>query len=144
MNNHHINIIFPHQLFEESPLPLQQAKVILIEEELFFNQYNFHKQKLAFHRASMKFYERFLKEKGHDVQYISATEKLADIRKLVSTLGENGTQTIDFIDPTDDWLEKRLKRSAEKAGITLKKYDSPLFLNTPETLSYFFKTNKKG
>ena len=105
MNNHHINIIFPHQLFEKSPLPLEQGKVILIEEELFFNQYNFHKQKLAFHRASMKFYESFLKEKGHDVQYISATEKLADIRKLVATLGENGTQTVHFIDPTDDWQE---------------------------------------
>ena len=143
MNNHHINIIFPHQLFEKSPLPLEQGKVILIEEELFFNQYHFHKQKLAFHRASMKFYESFLKERGYDVQYISATEKLADIRKLVATLGENETQTIHFIDPTDDWLEKRLKRSAEKAGITLKKYDSPLFLNTRENLNYFLKPDTK-
>ena len=37
-------------------------EVYIIEEYLFFNQLKFHKQKLLFHRASMKYYENYLKE----------------------------------------------------------------------------------
>ncbi len=56
-----INLIFPHQLFKASPLFDVLAPVYLVEELLFFKQYPFHKQKIAFHRASMKKYEDFLK-----------------------------------------------------------------------------------
>ena len=42
-----INIIFPNQLFEESNLFLNKKKTYLIEEHLFFKQFNFHKQKLV-------------------------------------------------------------------------------------------------
>jgi len=43
-----INLIFPHQLFAESPLLQNGGEVYLIEEYLFFKQYAFHKQKIAF------------------------------------------------------------------------------------------------
>ena len=55
-------LIFPHQLFESHPALEKNRDVFLVEEYLFFRQYNFHKQKLVFHRASMKFYESFLKD----------------------------------------------------------------------------------
>jgi len=51
-----VTIIFPHQLFKIHPAIHKNHKVFLIEEELFFNQYNFHKKKLVLHRASMKCY----------------------------------------------------------------------------------------
>jgi deoxyribodipyrimidine photolyase-related protein len=63
--NKAINLVFPHQLFAESPLLGNGKEVYLIEEYLFFRQYSFHKQKIAFHRASMKYYQRYLQEKGH-------------------------------------------------------------------------------
>ena len=41
-----LNIIFPNQLFENSPLMKNQNEFILVEEFLFFNQFKFHKQKI--------------------------------------------------------------------------------------------------
>ena len=56
-----VNILFPNQLFQESPLFDNKAPFYLVEEFLFFKQYPFHKQKIAFHRATMKRYADFLK-----------------------------------------------------------------------------------
>tara|TARA_R110002096_G_scaffold67528_1_gene163693 strand:+ start:210 stop:482 length:273 start_codon:yes stop_codon:yes gene_type:complete len=77
-----INLIFPHQLFAESPLMDNGEEVYLIEEYLFFKQFMFHKQKLAFHRASMKCYQHFLEKKGIKVNYIESNNKLSDIRQF--------------------------------------------------------------
>jgi len=44
--NENMNIIFPNQLFEDSPLMKNQNEFILVEEFLFFNQFKFHKQKI--------------------------------------------------------------------------------------------------
>ena len=65
-------ILFPHQLFEYNTLISTCNTIYLIEEELFFRQYNYHKQKIAFHRASMKFYEDYLQSKNITVVYIDA------------------------------------------------------------------------
>jgi hypothetical protein len=43
-------LVFPHQLFDQ--LPEGVVSVAVMEEQLFFNQYAFHKQKLVFHRAT--------------------------------------------------------------------------------------------
>ena len=57
-----INIIFPNQLFEKSLVFNNNYPTFLIEEYLFFNQYNFHKQKILFHRDSMMNYYDFVTE----------------------------------------------------------------------------------
>ena len=54
-----INIIFPNQLFKNSSLLENKHEIYLIEEFLFFKQYKFHKQKIAFHRATMKTYQNY-------------------------------------------------------------------------------------
>jgi len=138
-----INLIFPHQLFEESPLIENGFPTYLVEEYLFFQQYFFHKQKIAFHRATMKGYEAYLLTKGVHVNYIDAVEPTSDIRQLVDHLAMQGLQTIHFIDPTDNWLSKRLRKKAAQLQIELIQYDSPLFLNTLEDLTTFFKPTKK-
>lgn len=117
--------------------------VYLVEEFLFFRQYGFHKQKLAFHRAAMKHYEKFLSGKGKNVIYIEANDELADVRKLLPALKNQGVQSIHFIDPVDDWLEKRIKSGTEKFDLKLSMYSSPMFLNTREDLEDFFKPGKK-
>ena len=48
-----IAIIFPNQLHRDSEVLEKKIPVYLIEDFLFFNQYNFHKLKLVFHRSSM-------------------------------------------------------------------------------------------
>ncbi|MFM8440572.1 MAG: cryptochrome/photolyase family protein, partial [Acidobacteriota bacterium] len=47
-------LVFPHQLFRSHPAIRGQSRAFIIEESLFFSQYRFHKQKLRFHRASMR------------------------------------------------------------------------------------------
>ncbi len=137
-----INLIFPHQLFAESPLLENGGKIYLIEEYLFFQQYRFHKQKLAFHRASMKCYQHYLEEKGLKVKYISSDHKLSDIRVFMEEIKSKDFQEINIIDPVDYWLEKRIKKVT--ANCKLHIFDSPLFLNTKADLSTFFRADKKS
>ena len=63
-----IFILYPNQLFKNLS-NLTNKKVLLIEEPLFFTQYDFHIQKLVLHRASMKFYESYLKQNNILVEY---------------------------------------------------------------------------
>ncbi len=138
-----VNIIFPHQLFEVSPIPSNNYPVYLVEEYLFFKQYPFHQQKIAFHRASMKAYEAFLQSKGVEVDYVNAIEERSDIRHLIAELANQGVKEIHCIDPTDNWLSQRIIAAAKRGGVKLTLHDSPLFLNSPEDLSSFFRTDKK-
>ena len=125
-----VSLIFPHQLFEKHPAISNNRPIFLIEELLFFTQYNFHKQKLVFHRASMKGYQRFLESKGYAVTYIEAKEKVSDIRVLLTDLKQKGISEIHYADVTDYLLEKRIAELSLKLKIKVSKSDSPLFLLT--------------
>ena len=98
-----VNIIFPNQLFKHSDLLGNTFPVYLVEEYLFFNHYQFHKQKLAFHRASMQFYISHLQDLGKTVHYISATDSNSDIRRLLEKLIGEGIQEVNFFNPVDNW-----------------------------------------
>ena len=135
-----INIVFPHQLFEQSPILDNGHDAYIIEEYLFFKQYKFHKQKIAFHRASMKFYQEYLKGKGIKVHYIETTNELSDIRNFGKELTSKKITKICFIDPTDNWLEKRIRLAASDCEIEM--YSNPLFINTKKDLSSFFRADK--
>jgi deoxyribodipyrimidine photolyase-related protein len=137
------NIIFPHQLFKDTARLNNKAVTFLIEENLFFKQYNFHKQKIAFHRASMKFYEEYLTQKALNVEYIDSAQKESDIRILIKNLHERAYVSITIIDPVDEWLLKRIKHSCEQFKIELNVLESQMFLNSNEDLKLFFNTNKK-
>lgn len=138
-----INLVLPNQLFKKSPLFNNNAPIYLLEEYLFFKQYPFHKQKIAFHRATMKRYADFLKEMNFEVHYVESIEPISDIRLLVSKLKELGVKHINYINPVDGWIQKRLHKSCLENKINSKQYPSPLFINTQEDLSDFFRSNKK-
>lgn len=137
-----INLIFPNQLFYAGSLLDNGCEVYLIEEYLFFKQYGFHKQKIAFHRATMKYYQHHLAQKGIKVTYIESTHKLSDIRLFAEELQSQNINAINIIDPVDDWLLQRIRKATQ--NITLTIYDNPTFLNTKEDLTTFFKPNKKS
>ena len=135
------SILFPHQLFKNSPILEQDCDIYLVEEFLFFKHYKFHKQKIAFHRATMKAYEAYLNSKGKTVHYIEAISKRSDIRELITSLIKDDIETINIIDPTDNWLQKHINSVSK--DITIKWYENPLFINTKEDLKSFFKPTKK-
>ena len=139
----HIGILFPHQLFSNHEIHEKCDRIFLIEEFLFFKEFNFHKQKLAFHRASMKAFFLDLQSRKIDLEYISSPEKRSDIRVFLSVLQEESPFTLHYINPSDCWLERRINQAIEKYKISVKEYENPLFINDREDLKSFFKTQKK-
>ncbi len=139
-----INLVFPHQLFQDSPLFECDAPFYLVEECLFFTQYPFHKQKIAYHRATMKRYADFIaQDKGFEVVYVESKESASDVRILIKALKEQGVSHINYVDPTDNWLQKRLSQSFTEEGVESKQFNSPMFLNSKEDLATFFRSDKK-
>ena len=137
-----INVIFPHQLFLNSPLLENENEIYLIEEFLFFKQYKFHKQKIAFHRASMKAYQIYLQDLNRTVHYIDSDHVLSDIRQFHQEIKRENIETIHLIEPTDDWLEKRIASLSDCCKI--KTYKNPQFLNSEEDLAAFFRKEKSS
>ncbi len=137
-----VNIIFPNQLLLESELLTNGREVYLIEEFLFFKQFKFHKQKVAFHRASMMYYRDHLESKNIKVHYIDANHTLSDIRNFHKEIKDKDITDVNVIDFTDYWLEKRLKEVTEK--IDLHVFDDPQFINTKKDLEGFFRKDKKS
>jgi len=136
-------LIFPHQLFQNSPLFQHEGEIYLIEETLFFNKLPFHKQKIAFHRATMRFYKDYLTSKGLTVNYVEAGEEGADVRVLLRELAATGVQEITVIDPVDDWLMRRMSRLCADLSLTLTVLDSPQFLNSRAEVAAYFKPGRK-
>ena len=134
-------LIFPHQLFKNAPILSMDCDIYLVEEFLFFKQYKFHKQKIAFHRATMKSYEAYLKSENKIVNYIEAVSEASDIRTLIPQLIDSGIEKLHITDPTDNWLQQRI--NAVSKGIEIKWYENELFINTKDELSPFFKSTKK-
>ena len=135
-----INIIFPHQLFLNSSLLENKNEIYLIEEFLFFKQYKFHKQKIAFHRASMKAYQIYLESLSLKVHYIDSDNVLSDIREFYQEVKAQNIDTINLIEPTDDWLEQRVASLSDFCKINT--FTNPQFLNSEEELAVFFRKDK--
>lgn len=138
-----VSLIFPHQLFEKHPAITNDRPVVIVEEPLFFNQFRFHKQKLLFHRETMRNYAAFLENRQVNVTYVEAQEQHADVRELPAYLAKKGITEIHYADVTDDWLSARLRKAASKAKIALTEHPSPMFLNTREDLDSYFMNRKR-
>lgn len=138
-----ITLIFPHQLFKDHPSVTVSREIWLIEDPLYFNQYNFHKQKLILHRASMKYYADQMTLKKYKVVYIECTDNLAQTKILFEHLKKLGVKSIHYCNVVDYLLERRINRYATLNDITLVKNESPNFINTQNYLSDYFKDKKR-
>jgi len=127
-----IFIILPTQLFLNNPYLKDMDIIYLIEEPYYFNSRPFHRQKLILHRASMKYYYDYLKDKYKiKINYI-------DFDKFKKLDNKNEYYMYDPID--NEMVEKYSK---------LKKiviYDTPAFLETRQDLEEYRNkyTNKKN
>nr|WP_317199240.1 cryptochrome/photolyase family protein [uncultured Psychrobacter sp.] len=143
-----VSLIFPHQLFAN--VSLWQDVCYLIEEDLYFTQYPFHKQKLVLHRASMKAYEQTLKDAGKTVHYIESAHKHSDCRKLVASFvsskndadNDDAIAKIYCIDLVDDWLRMYVQQAVLDADIDFDCSPTPMFLNPLPVYCEFFRDNR--
>ena len=136
-------LLFPHQLFADSPLLQLGLPVWLVEEPLFFTQYAFHRQKLVYHRATLLHYRQWLEAQGLTVHYLRHDEPAADCRKLPQCLRKQGITALHCHDLVDDWLQRRLQRACVEAGVTLKLVNSPQFINDATSLAAEFLPKRK-
>ena len=136
-----VNLIFPNQLFRDGVLINNSNKTFLIEEFMFFRHFKFHKQKILFHRMSMKKYESFLKSKNVDVEYVDSCEEISDIRLFLDK--KESIKSISIYDPEDNWLEKRIIKACSKNNIKVNVYENQLFITKKIELDSFFRADKK-
>lgn len=123
-----ISLVFPHQLFRQNPALQKGQAVWLIEEELFFKQYTFHRQKLILHRASMQFYKDYLQKQGFDCYYVEAPAGKS-LESLCAEWKADGIEALQLCDPSDYLLKRRLTRYAKKEGLRLQWEENPNFVS---------------
>lgn len=110
-------LILPHQLFDKKYLP-ELKTIVLYEHPQYFTEYKYNKKRLVMHRASMRYYYDYLKDKNYNVKYVEFNQKLP-------------TMEYCFFDPID------------KIKINGTMLESPNFLHTKEDYDVYRKKTDK-
>lgn len=138
-------LILPHQLFSDHPALQKARPVYLLEEQLFFRDFNyparFHKKKLLLHVASMRHYANGLENKGYDVRYIQH-DPGPGMDNLFERLKKDGITKLVLADPVDYMVDKRLQRLCTTNKVALQYVDSPGFLCSSRAVEDYFKDRK--
>jgi deoxyribodipyrimidine photolyase-related protein len=128
-------IVYPNQLFKKNSLIKKDRDIYIVEDPVFYTKLEFHFNKLVLHRASMKFYESYLKKKGHHVFYIEKMSKTSDIKNELKKYYEK----IHLFDPVDTNISRILK---EQFGSKLITHETPMFICTNDYLNKYTKNKK--
>jgi deoxyribodipyrimidine photolyase-related protein len=137
------SIIFPHQLFENHPGLNINSEVFIVEDDLFFKHFNFHKIKIAYHRATMKYYADYLLKKKYNVHYIESSSPLSPLDKLFAYINEKSIKQVYIAEVNDYLLEKRINRFAKKHSIKINWCDSPNFIISKNNSDDYLKSKNK-
>ncbi len=124
-------IIFPIHLFQNIEVikSIEPDQIYLIEEDKYFTSFPFHKSKLTFHRATMKYYFDYLVSKEFKCKYINSTQsnKYSWVKK---------DDKIYSYDPVDHGLRAFLY----KLNSEIILINSPSFLESIEDLYIYQQT----
>lgn len=143
-----IYIVFPHQLFELQYLSLPCDTIdlfMIVEDTLFFadaeRQLHFNLLKLIYQRASMKYYESYLRNSKMKVKYLDWEPKYDYwMKHIQQEYGNNNnlhiTNLVDFL------LEERITYLSEKYKQKVIYYESPYFLTTTDELKDYHSSLK--
>jgi deoxyribodipyrimidine photolyase-related protein len=143
-----IFVLFPMDLYSDISY-LRDCRVLLVEHDRFFDRYSQKKGNMRlnilkpiYHRASMRYYNDFLKSKKIDVEYVDLKIRGGWINhiklRLKELLSENNYPELKFFDPTDRIIESELHKNFSEYTIL----DTPRFILTTEDLESY-NTSKK-
>jgi deoxyribodipyrimidine photolyase-related protein len=135
-------IIFPTHLFENIK-NLEKASIIyLVEDPLFFYDkdriINFNKLKLLYHRATMLYYQDYLRMNKFKVKYINFVD-VVDYKNIYKIFHKDKIKKIYFYDPIDHLLEYRIKEECKNNGIEWKILDNINYIENREDLKNYVK-----
>ena len=135
--SNNLTVVLPNQLFEK-PFFLKdkKIKIIIYEHPKFFTKYKFHKLKLIYHRATMKKYFSYLKEKKLNVEYVEFDKKLDNIISKKYNI-------LKIHDPVDIPILNEYKKICKSKNLDLEIEDSKLFLLSNEEIKEYGDNNKK-
>jgi deoxyribodipyrimidine photolyase-related protein len=133
-------IVLPNQLLKKLP-PKTFDLILLVEDGRFFSDFQFHKKKLIFHRAGLKYYQQLLRSKSYNVSYIEH-KTLIKYKSIGNWLKKHKVKHITLYDPVDNILKKRLRRNLKEFDISLELLNSPLFLCSEEYIKNYFADKK--
>ncbi|MCS6960932.1 MAG: cryptochrome/photolyase family protein [Deltaproteobacteria bacterium] len=135
-----MGLIFPHQLHRKW-LELDCDYYVLIEDSLFFGDHSyyipFHKQKLLFHRLTMKNFHLELQKSNKKTIYIEY-QNFKDLKSVAEELRKRNFGRFVTFDPTDYILEKRIRRFFGPDVIFL---DNPCFVLSRKDLENYWQKN---
>ncbi len=139
---HEATVVYPHQLFQESPALAMDRPVVLAEDPWFFKRFRFHAQKLVLHRASMRRYRDHLAAGGFRIEYIEAAD-LETSMDLIVQQALKGISEIHLCDPLETKLSEEIEKACSMQGIRLVTYESPMFLCSRDYLAEFYKGGRR-
>jgi len=125
-------LLLPTQLYQKVFDLKDINKVYIYEHPYYFEDFNYHKQKLILHRASMKAIQNELIN-TYLVEYINFDED------LFSLIDENH---ICMFRPADSYIQNEFIDDLESHNFTIEYFRSPKFFNTEEYNKEYFKRNK--
>ncbi len=124
-------IILPNQLLADNPLLSMASEFYLVEHPHFFLEHRYHKKKLLLHRASMKAYERMLRERGLRVHYVDFRQD-PRLLSLVDRLKNRRIGRLHMLDPVDDAIGREIETFRAASGIDVTILETPQFLTDKE------------
>jgi len=134
-------IVYPHQLWGKNPAVAAAEIVVLVEDPLFFTQYQFHVQKLVLHRASMTEFMQRCEGFGKQVHRIDS-KSISCSSEIGAILKSKKISKAFLVEPTDNWLKQRVSDGCREAKIELEWMADPSFLTPNEVMQHWAKDRK--
>ena len=142
-----ITLVFPHQLFEHHPGICDNRNIALIADGLILGgdpqwPLTIHPRKLKLHQQTMLAYQKDLASKGFSVCILTPNQN-QQTSDLLNQLIDSGYQTFYMVDPIDDLLNKRVKKTLERRHCILNLLPTPMLLTPTEVMDKYFSVRRK-
>ncbi|CAL5226561.1 g9410 [Coccomyxa viridis] len=128
-------IVFPVSLFETLDSAMQGETLCIVEDPVYWghreHMYTFNRLKMVYMRATCLYYRDFLQRQGLSVRLID----YRDVDAFYAALDRN--DKVHVHDPTDFFLEQKLRKVCRAAGTTLHLHPTPNFLTTRNDIDSF-------
>lgn len=130
-------VLFPTQLFKNLHFK-KDIHLFLLEHPHYFTDFPFHKQKLIFHRASMKAYEDYISQ-FYSVTYIEYYQS----KDLLSEIKKRKITHLHLFELPDHQLEKEIEKRIKDLNVSRTWHESPSYLTSTKEINTYFKDKKQ-
>jgi deoxyribodipyrimidine photolyase-related protein len=138
-------LVLGNQLFESKTLVTSKIKHVYMREDVELCTYfKFHKLKIFFFLAAMRSYAQLLREAGLSVTYEELQlSKQPYERHLIAWIKKHSLKKLACYEIEDKFFETRVKAAAEKAGVELEIWPSPMFLTNRTQFRTYLGSGKR-